>query len=323
MTTYGSEVLLGTISCLADTTMRLDERVAMHRRQLDFLETITKRMREEHGCNPLPYFRVEQGWDEHREEVLKTTLDLRSIKYPNPISPGSARNALLRILYESDADWLVCMDDDHSLYEHYNGYELIWDLAATKLLECASKRYLIVPVPAYWEGFKGEVAKWGKAETHWFLKKSRIYGYLPFCAIPNLVKYGYKPIWFHENHNLSDVNSIPEDLCFTYDWIADGGRLLQCYMWAARSCGNMIHSSIFESDTQRLDKVKAIHERWAPKYLKEKFPRNPRLWTEEGFKKNRNPSLVESIPRTWKYQLKETDMPSAEEIRKHRRKNLN
>lgn len=320
MVDYKSNVLLGTISCLDDSTPNLESRIQMHRKQLDYFEGMSERMQSEHGVGPLPYFRIEQGWSKSRSLELSTVLPIHSVCENKPISPGKARNRLLSILYDSNADWLICTDDDHILYDHYNAHELFWELGYSKMKKCAENRYLILPVPSYWEGYKDAVYSWGRYEIAWMFKKTRIWGYLPFCAIPNLVKYGYQPIWFHEGMP-GAIESVPEDLAFTFDWVVAGGRVLQCWMWGARSCGRMQDSSIFKTEKHRIDAITHIHKKWAPEYLKTKYPRNPALWSEESFKRRKNPTLNLEIQRYWNYTSVPDDLPlTAQEKARHKRR---
>lgn len=316
MTTFNSEVILGTISYLGPATRHRDARIDMHKMQVDWLGEITGRMIAEGKGQPLPYFRVEQCWDQQLRTNLEPSFPVTSINLTMPVPPGAARNVLLYELYNSDASWLICMDDDHMMFDHYNCHELFWDLGSPAGIKLAKDRCLVVPVPTYWEGYKQQVADWGKAETYWFLKRARIWGYLPIVAIPNLVKFGYDPIWFEAGWN----SKAPEDLKFEIDWVAKGGSLFQCYMWPARSCGDMTKSSVFKSDDERLDRVKYIHSDWAPSYLKSIFPRNPALWTESGFKQRKNPVKFREMPRSFSYTLLPSDLPNEEEKKRHVRR---
>lgn len=298
MNSYNSSILLGTISCLADTTLHLDTRVLMHSRQLRFLESITQKMVESYGVNPLPYFRVEQGWTEERESVLSTSLDIHSIKFANPVPPGAARNELLKVLYESDADWLVCMDDDHALYEKFDGHELLWELDSPEFIELAKQGYMIMAFPAYWDGYMKEVEAWGKANTHWLLKRTKHPGAMPFACIPNIVKWGKKPIWFDSETNASKEGEPPEDLKFMIDWIANGGRWVECLTMVGKSCGALDSSSIFTSRDARSSRDAVYVQQWTVQYLKKKFPRNPALWSRKEFLKRKNPPCTLSVKRT-------------------------
>ena len=298
---YNSPIILGSISCLADTTSFVNERVKMHRKQLDFLEDINKQMQEAYQERPLPYFRVEQGYNKEREDALSTTLDLHSIKYESPIPPGAARNVLLRTLYESDADWLVCMDDDHALYSKFRGHELLWELTDPAFMSLGRDGYMIMAFPAYWDGYMAEVESWGKAETHWLLKRTRHPGAMPFACIPNLVKFGKKPVWFDEDTQASKEGEPPEDLKFMIDWISNGGRWLECLSMVGKSCGALDQSSIFESKEARSTRDQVYVQKWTTEYLKSKYPRNPALWTRLEFFKRKNPPTTISIKRKHLY----------------------
>ena len=301
MESYGSPILMGTISCLADITLFVNDRVQMHRKQLDFLEQTTAKMQNTYGSPRLPYFRVEQGWNAEREELLSTSLDLHSIKHAKPIPPGAARNELLKVLYESDADWLICMDDDHALYEKFNGHELLWELTSPEFMQLAREGYMIMAFPAYWDGYMREVDAWGKAETHWLLKRTKHPGAMPFAAVPNVVKFGKKPVWFDDKTQASKEGEPPEDLKFMIDWIANGGRWVECMTMIGKSVGALDKSSIFESKTARSDRDSNYVQAWTVSYLKQRFPRNPALWNRTEFFKRKNPPVTLSIKRQHPY----------------------
>lgn len=308
MQSYGSKTLLGTISCLADNTMCLEDRVEMHRKQIEFLEKATSRMREQYGVDSLPYFRVEQGWNDDRRARLATSLDLHSIQFDKPIPPGAARNQLLKILYESDADWLVCMDDDHALYEKFAGYELLWELTSPAFMELCRQGYMIMAFPAYWDGYMREVESWGQMNTHWLLKRTKHPGAMPFACIPNIVKWGKKPVWFDANTNASKEGEPPEDLKFMIDWIANGGRWVECLTMIGKSCGALDKSSIFTSKEARSTRDAVYVQDWTVKYLKSKFPRNPALWSRKEFFKRKNPPCTFSIPRIYPHEFTKEGM---------------
>lgn len=294
----GYRVITGVISCLADDTMCLVDRMTMHKKQLQFLENANAMMMSKYGENPLPLFRVEQGWNTAREEALQTTLPLTSIKYEKPIPPGAARNQLLKVLYESDADWLVCMDDDHALYPKFCGHELLWELTSPEFMTLAREGYMIMAFPAYWDGYMREVNAWGKQNTHWLLKKTKHAGAMPFACIPNRVKFGKNPVWFDDVTAAAKEGDPPEDLKFMIDWIADGGRWVECLNMIGKSCGALDKSSIFESKAARSDRDSKYVQAWTDAYLKAKFPRNPALWTRREFFKRRNAVEPMSIPRS-------------------------
>lgn len=293
----GHPIIMGTISCLADNTMCLEDRVKMHEKQLRFLEEITEKMHAQYSADPIPYFRVEQGWNAEREEALKTTLPLTSIKYEKPIPPGAARNQLLKVLYESDADWLICLDDDHALYDKFCGHELLWELTTPQFMNLGSQGTMIMAFPAYWDGYMKEVTAWGQANTHWLLKKTKHAGAMPFACIPNLVKFGKKPVWFDDETAASKEGEPPEDLKFMIDWLANGGRWLECLTMIGKSCGALDKSSIFTSKDDRSNRDANYVQHWTEEYLKSLYPRNPSLWTRKEFFRRKNPQVAFSIKR--------------------------
>lgn len=298
MNSYKNGVIMGTISCIAPTTMHKESRIKMHRKQLDFIEHINQIMADTYGLDPIPYFRVEQGWEPETQQQLTTTVPMTSITYDSPIPPGSARNALLTELYDSDADWLVVMDDDHGVYDHYAGYELLWELSNPTFIEQFCKKLIIIAAyPAYWEPFKEDVAKFGKADTHWWFTTTKHPGCLPFACIPNIYKYTGKKLFFDATTQASKEGEVPEDLKFMIDWLKAGGQWYQCRMLIGKSMGDMNDSSIFVDLDNRKQRNNEWVPRWAGQYLKTLYPRNPDLWVYRKFIHRKNPKGTIVVPR--------------------------
>lgn len=300
---YLSKVLVGTISCISKNTNFKESRIKMHRKQLDWLEDCMYKMKSEHDEDYLPYYRVEQGWEPETEEALKTTLRLHSLKFPTPIPPGAARNELLKVLYNSDADWLVCMDDDHALYNHYEDYQLMWDIASPLFLEkFCTEGIIITAFPAYWDGYKKKVSEFGHAKEAWLFKNTKHPGAMPLCCIPNIKKYWGKEIFFDNEAMNNSVDNIPEDLKFQFDWIKAGGKVVECMMFIGKSLGNLEDSTLFDDHSDRMEIYKA-NDQWAINYLKSLYPRRPDLWGTKKFLKRKNPPMHIVMPR--KYSITE------------------
>lgn len=293
MFTDSTKVIMGTISCIAPTTMNKDARITMHRRQLDWLESITQKMVEEKGETPIPYFRVEQGWEPETEEILKTSLPLTSLKYDKPIPPGAARNVLLDKLYDSNADWLICMDDDHGLYDHFNDYQLLWELGEEPAMKALYNNLVIVTsFPSYWDGYNKIVEAFGKKDTHWLFKPTKHPGCMPFCCIPNIYKIKGKKLYFDAETacNNVDTGDVPEDLKFQIDWLKSGGRIYEGMLFIGKSLGRMTDSSIYGDELSRRENLQDIRKKWVNSYLRTVFPRNPNIWTLSKLYARRNTS---------------------------------
>lgn len=304
MNSFRNGIIMGTISCIAPSTMHKESRILMHKKQLGCLEHITQIMVDTHGLDPIPYYRVEQGWEPETQEQLKTTLPLISLRYDNPIPPGAARNALLTELYDSDADWLIMMDDDQGICDTYAGYEFLWELSSKPLLDnCCRKLIAISSFPAYWDGFRSEVEKFGKSGTHWLLKPTKHRGYMAFACIPNVYKYTGKKVFFDATTTASSVGEVPEDLKFMIDWIKAGGFWYECWMLAGKSMGALEDSSIFRDDSSKSERNLKWVPEWAASYLKTLYPRQPQLWDLKEFFRRKNPRNTLVIPRQRKVEV--------------------
>lgn len=288
-----SKVIMGTISLLADNTNYLEKRVEMHKKQVYFINHINEVMVDK-GASPLPWYRVEQGWSKEREEYLASpyAISLKS----DPIPAGAARNKILEIFYKTDADWLVCMDDDMGLYDHYDGYELLWNLGSPQFINLAKKGFLITPFPAYWDGYKALVEKWGKADTHWLLTTTR-HTAAPFLCIPNCRKYFNVEVMYDDKSACANPGDVPEDLKFWIDWLhKTKGRWVECMNMIGKSMGDLDCSSIFNDPEARAERYKS-DEKWSYEYLKHLYPRNPALWKKSEFFKRKNPALKMEVLR--------------------------
>lgn len=299
-------IMLGVISCLADNTLCLDERIKMHRKQLDKFSEYATYMNTTYGYSvgEIPLFRVEQGWSAERQQYLDVaTIPLRPIRFSEPIPPGAARNELLEILYQSDYDWLVCFDDDHSLITTYAGQEFLWELSEPPFLELAKQGYMINAIPGYHSAYNALIQNWGLADTHWLLRKTTHFGALAVCCIPNLVKFGRKPVYFDAHTTITETGAPPEDLKFAIDWLVNGGKAIECWQLISTATGDLQKSSIFKTEDDRRRKIKEYAEQWITPYLRSKYPRNPALWTKKGLLDRRNPDVQFNIPRLHQHQF--------------------
>lgn len=299
-----AKVMIGVISCLADNTMCLEDRVKMHAKQLRKFENYMAYMQETYDEDILPFYRVEQGWNEIREEVLTANFPIQSIKFANPIPPGAARNELLKVLYSSDYDWLVCLDDDHSIIPTYLGQELLWELSEPEFTAFAETGYLINAIPGYHSAYNKKIQDWGKADTHWLFEKSTHVGALALCCIPNLVKYGMQPVFFDGQTTIIEEGAPPEDLKFAFDWIINGGALIECWQLISTATGDLQKSSIFETEDERRRKIKEYANQWVGSYLKQHYPRNPALWTKKEFLARKNSPVRYEIRRAHEHSFK-------------------
>lgn len=291
--------MVGTISYLPEHSKRTYRRIQFHEKQLRWLENI--------GID-FPYFRVESDWCKEAKATLTTKLNLHSIvvdKHP----PGYNRNLLLEILYDSDYDWLVCLDDDRCLYPMYNGDSFFYDLSSSSVKSLAEKGYLITCTPPNFEPFKKDVCSWKYKETHWYMFRETPYGFLQICFIPNLVKFGYKPIFFNGDTECLEGDP-PEDVQFEIDWLIHKHPIIRNKNLIMQEIGqtNADLSSIYQ-DLEHRRRCELTHKMWLTQYLKQQLPRKPDLWTRVALNRRMNPPFVDLIPRSVPYQFSGRDLP--------------
>jgi len=291
--------MIGTISYLPANNERAQQRIAGYRKQLDWLESLQI---------PFEYYRVESDWCDEAREQLHTSLNLHSIvteQHP----PGYNRNLLLNELYKSDYDWLMCLDDDRRIYPMFNGSEFIKDLSTPKLVDLARRGYLITCTSPYLLPFKKENYAWPYKEENWYLAKEDCFGFLQIVFIPNLVKYGYKPIYFNGETTCLEGDS-PEDLQFQLDWILAKHPVIRNKNIIMEEIGQASGqlSTLYENEDHRQAVIKSQTE-WLTNYLKTKSPRKPELWSRTGVNRRLNPPFKELVPRSTRYEFTGRDLP--------------
>lgn len=290
--------MVGTISYLPGTELT-DRRIPMHQKQLRWLESI--------GIN-FEYYRVESAWCEKATSECTTSLNLKRMCVGAHF-PGYNRNLLLEQLYKSDYDWLVCLDDDRDVYPVYNPNAFFHDLGTKPVISLAERGFLITAMSPSYTPFKRQNAEWEYRETHWYFQNESPYGFLQICFIPNLVKYGYKPVWFNGDTSCVD-GEPPEDVQFELDWLLNKHGIIQNRNIVMReiSQSNGDGSTIFHDKAHRQECAKH-HKSWIGPYLKSKNPRNPALWTKGGLSRRVNPPFTELIPRSVPYTFGEAEKP--------------
>lgn len=285
-------LILGSISYCVPDTDRQQSRIKTHRDQLRWLESL--------HLENYTYYRVEQAYTPEFKAAVSTSLNLQSLVYDVGIGPAAARNKLLEKLYESDADWLVCMDDDRDLYSHYGANQFIEELNRNPhLMALAKQAVLINGVCPARRPFKKDNTTFGKIATHWNLRKACIDGCLQICCIPNLVKYGYKPIWFDETNDCMH-GKPPEDIQFELDWLLAKHPISTNLMMVVRDIvpENYEVSTVYATQDLRKE-VMATHPQAIDAYIAQKT-RN-RIRTLSQFNKLKNGFVPQAVPRLLEY----------------------
>lgn len=291
--------MVGTISHLPEDIDNIKKRCEIHAQQLRWLEEIRL---------DFEYYRVEGAWGSTAKSICDTTLNLHSIETgKNP--PGFNRNLLLDVLYNSDYDWLVCLDDDRRYYPIYNADAIFNDLSTPAFKKLASQGYMMLSLDPMVAPYKKLNYSWEYRETHWFMRRGSPSGFLQMCFIPNLVKFGYKPIYFNgETTCLQD--DAPEDVQFQLDWLIAKHPIVQNR--------NLIMDEINQTQGNRSLIYKSLevrtachdaHAEWVKEYLKSKFPRTPKYWSKNTLNRLRNPRFTMLIPRGERYVYHDRDLP--------------
>lgn len=301
-----SKLLLGSISLCTKDPIKNQSRIKTHQAQLRWLESIE--------LSDYCYYRVEQAYTDDFRKACSTSLTaFEPLCFDEGLGPAAARNKLLQKLYSSESDWLVCMDDDRDLYSHYGANQFISELAYSPYLQNLAKEGVLINgvCPAR-RPFKKDNTAFDRISTHWNLIHACIDGCLQICCIPNLVKFGYEPVWFDETNDCMH-GKPPEDIQFELDWLLSKHQIATNLMMIVRDIVPESYSvsTVYENQDLRKE-VMATHPKAINDYIKTKT-RN-RIQTLNEFNKRKNGFVNKAIPRMTPYQPVQSDYGKYKQI---------
>lgn len=270
--------MVGSISYLKPGMKFFESRRKYHAEQLAFWES---------SPEDFPYYRVQIFWDRETEAACSTDMDLHAFKVNEPCPPGKARNILLRALYASDYDYLICCDDDQVLDPQEESFDFLKHLTVA----AARQGALITFQNETWittgKGYKmvalrnSEVGK-----NNHILHKAICTGNMQISCIPNLVKYGYEPVFFDED-TMAQEGEIPEDAKFQVDWITAGHPVYESATLFNVALDSYIQSSIYTSGRYRYmtnkTRIAVLNA-----YIRSLYPRRPDIQTLEDLSRLKN-----------------------------------
>lgn len=293
-----SKLIVGSISyCVSDEETR-QVRAAAHRKQLEWLGSL--------HLQDTTYYRVEQAYTDDYRKAIGDIIQVHPIVFDTGIGPAAARNVLLKRLYASTADWLLCLDDDRKLFSHYGASQFIEQLvigAGTERL--ARNGVLVNGVCPERRPFKKLNAEFGLVATQWNLRRATLDGCLQVCCIPNLVKYGYEPVYFNEQTDFTK-GEPPEDILFEIDWIlakhsvATNMMMVVQDMTPQRKDYSTVYSDFQARREAELKQPGAVTE-----YIRRKT--HNRIQTLRDLNRLRNSFTPTMIPRLHRYQPVQSD----------------
>lgn len=290
--------IYGIISYIPENEPFTEKRIQNHRKQLDWLESFVE--------DEAKIYRVENMWtDSEQYQPLRRTsrIQIKSIPVDIPLFPGANRNILLHRLYESDADWLICMDDDRALYDYYDGEKFFTqELDSSYGIALAKKGVLIRTLSPIEQPFKKDCSSWRYREASWYMERVTPHGFLQICCIPNLVKYGYAPVYFNGETSCQE-GEAPEDLQFELDWISARHGIAMNKNLIMKEFGGSTQSTLYPTKEYR-ESVQKSHRKWLEEYLSIKFPTNPKLWKKATLNKRYNSYKQEMFPRLVPWDVK-------------------
>lgn len=294
-------VLVATLSYLPDDLSNLEKRMSYHAQQLRWLESL--------GLD-FEYLRVESAWGEaaRSNPELVPKLNYKAlVRGPQPC--GLNRTNILEYFYETDYDWLMCLDDDRMLYPHYSPRNFIRDLNTPDFKKLAEEGHLIVCLDPIYMPFKKENYAWEHHETHWHFRTEVPHGCLQVCFIPNLKKFGFPEIYF-DRVTRAQMNEAPEDLKFEVDWLKEKHPIIKCNNLIMKEIGQQSgNGSTIYIDLEGRRAIEATQGKWLSDYLHELFPRNPKLWNLKELNRRRNPTFTRLVPRSERHVFTGGELP--------------
>lgn len=276
-------IIFGSICCLTDSTRNLDKRCKAYKNQLNRLEELFSFLHSNYPSLDISYVRVEMGWNNDRKEMFESPIVSKSIVLDSPVTCGAGRNILLKELYDSRADWLICMDDDRIIPNNPGCFDFFGALGTDSFIQLAKIGTVILP----WQGPKDLTYTKYYREDKWCLipVRAKLAGAMQVCCLPNLVKWGKDPMWFN---GIDDAGKgdPPEDARWVIDWVHAGYQeveVLNCFHEQSLRGIQVGGSSIFDSQESRSElSQRATHE-WIPRYLSELYPNHNRVMTLNNF----------------------------------------
>lgn len=308
-----NRILIGCISYCPSDPEKKKARIEMHQKQLRWLESFLP-------SHDYKFYRIEQAYDEEFENAAKSDiLRIDSIKFDYPMGPSAARNVLLKFLYESDNDWLICMDDDRLLYDHYAANNFITEIEDNPHMKgLASTGVLITGVCPAMRPFKKYNAEFDDKlpiSDFWNLIKCPLNGFLQICCIPNLVKYDKKPVFFDENLTLEKLRggSMQEDVKFEIDWVKNKGQVALNLMFIIKDILDQTHpvSTVYEGKANR-EEMEGKGKQETIAYIK-MISRN-RYSNVPDYNKAKNGFVALAVPRMQKYKPVQSDFGRYKEV---------
>lgn len=271
-----SRLMLGIISYLKSDLDFLQDRISCHKCQLEFWEAFTEFERVS---------RVEIAWSADTASQLRSPLITQHLETEAPSPVGKSRNILLKEFYGSDFDWLVCCDDDTILDPIAEAADFLQQLSPV----LARKACLIIFTPECWLDRAGVTRAFNLRVTYpkHVLQKANLKHGMSVCCIPNLVKYGRDPIWFHEA-NTADANTPTEDAAYFVDWIKAGNPVYEAKDLFTYQLDNSNRSAVFGKQANRAS-TKAARMDALNTYVATKF--SNRVQTIDAVGRLKNPAV--------------------------------
>lgn len=227
-------LMIGIISWLPDDEIKRVNRKEYVQKQHEFLTNFLKINSKDIIC-------VAQNYKKE-----DNYLDYNYIKIDEGIGPSKARNIILDKFYNSDYDYLLCLDDDIIFYDYYNIKDLIHEI------DDNSNRFykldMITGVYPKYYPFKKNNQEDPNILTHYTFIPREINTPGSFTIIRNINKTYNKKIFYREMDLFKFEGR--EDMTFLVDWLKSGLNAYTCKQLILKDFGDG-YSTLFSKDKDK------------------------------------------------------------------------
>lgn len=226
-----AKIIAGIISYMGHSKETQEKRLEVHNQQLDWFKQ-QKFTKKDLWIVSQKY---QKDWYRKKDATYYDAWFEEA-----KLKPGAARNYLLRMFYDSDADWIILADNDSILDERNKGDIIDWLRNNDQdQVHCFVPVAPNVPGQGAWkEYFEQKTA----LEDYWVFERGKTK--TSFMFLKNLKKhYGFE-LFFDEGERFLSG----EDWAFGIELIQAGFRAMWCRNIVLKEMGGMKHSGTWKPE---------------------------------------------------------------------------
>lgn len=302
-------MIFGTVSYLSNREEEREFRWKQAKKSIVHFATIASWVDK-------PLWVVTTNWREENfkeiEELTKDIAPLNFIKIPlEQRGANRSKNALLKVLYDSDEDYLFTGDDDTWTYPHYGFRQFIEEVDKTPEKFYKNGVYMVLSRMANVAPYKEENMKDKDFQDNWVFKYKVIrdlgYPMLHFNTKKHLGKEVFAPEFKQQDLNYL----IREDLSYVIENLKLGLVPRVCTAFISATIDFWTASTFNTLDKDNEQANIEFAEKWR-KFLIEVYPKVERYksrWVSyDGYLPVKFEKRV-LVPRAMLYEFKDSDKP--------------